>query len=305
MAAVVPEVVVIGSANMDLVTRAPRFPLPGETVLGSKFTTFTGGKGANQACAIAKLGGRPRFIGKVGNDSFGLQIISSLRQIGVDTANVFAEQDLVTGTAMITVTDSGENTIVVAGGANARVDPDFVNERLSKFEFNTVLMQLETPVSTVQEIIRKKKLAILNPAPASDLPDEIYHGLDWITPNETETHRLTGVRPIDTESCRKAAAWFLQHGVKNVVITLGAKGSFLVNSQIEIHCPTIEVKTIDTTAAGDAFNGALAQFLNEGRDGQNAVMLANRAGALATTKLGAQASLPSRDELRAVSSGLF
>jgi ribokinase len=301
----VPEVVVVGSANMDLVTRVPRFPLPGETVLGSRFATFTGGKGANQACAIARLGGRPRFIGKVGNDSFGLQIISSLRQAGVDTSNVFAEQDLVTGTAMITVTESGDNTIVVAAGANGRVDPDFVNERMAQFEFQTVLMQLETPIPTVMEIIRKGKLAILNPAPATVLPHEIYDDLDWITPNETETERLTGVTPCDPNSCRQAAQWFLDRGVRNVVITLGAKGSYLYNGEIDTHCPTIEVKAIDTTAAGDAFNGALAMFLNEGRNPQNAVLIANRAGALATTKLGAQASLPTRDELRAVSPGLF
>lgn len=305
MANVVPPVVVIGSANMDLVTRVPRFPLPGETVLGSRFDTFTGGKGANQACAIAKLGGKPKFIGKVGNDSFGLQIISSLRQAGVDTSNVFAEQDLVTGTAMITVTSTGENTIVVAGGANARVDPDFVNERMHRFEVNTILMQLETPISTVQAMVGKGRRCILNPAPAMSLPNEIYDNLDWITPNETETETLTGVSPCDPDSCRKAARWFLDRGVKHVVITLGSKGSYLVNGTLDTHCPTIEVKTVDTTAAGDAFNGALALFLNEGRDPQNAVLIANRAGALATTKLGAQASLPNRDELRAVCPGLF
>lgn len=305
MAPVVPEVVVVGSANMDLVTRVPRFPIPGETVLGTKFATFNGGKGANQACAIARLGGRPRFIGKVGNDSFGLQIISGLRHFGVDTANVHAEQDLLTGTAMITVTESGENTIVVAAGANARVDPEFVNERLDHFEFRTVLMQLETPIATVREVVKKGKIAILNPAPATPLPHEIYQDLDWITPNETETERLTGVMPCDPASCREAARWFFEQGVKNVVITLGAKGSYLVNHTIDTHCPTIEVKAIDSTAAGDAFNGALALFLNEGRDPQNAVLIANRAGALASTRLGAQASLPSRDDLRAVSPGLL
>ncbi len=305
MAGKVPEVVVVGSANMDLVTRVPRFPLPGETVLGTKFATFPGGKGANQACAIAKLGGHPRFIGKVGNDSFGLQIISSLRQFGVDTSNIFAEQNVVTGTAMITVTENGENTIVVAGGANSRVDSEFVNERMAHFEFQTVLLQLETPLATVQTIVNKGKLCILNPAPAIKLPREILAKLDWITPNETETERLTGVLPCDSESCRKASRWFMDQGVKNVVITLGAKGSYLVNSTTDTHCPTIDLKTVDTTAAGDAFNGALAEFLNEGRDAKNAVLIANRAGALATTKLGAQASLPTRDELRAVSPGLF
>lgn len=290
---------------MDLVTRVPRFPIPGETVLGDQFATFTGGKGANQACAIARLGGRPRFIGKVGNDSFGLQILSSLRQTGVDISNVLAEQSVATGTALITVADSGENTIVVAAGANAKVDPTFVRERLSHLEYKTLLMQLEIPIPTVQAMIGNGIVAILNPAPAMDLPSEVYEGLTWITPNETETERLTGIAPIDDGQCRLAAKWFLDRGVKNVAITLGSKGSFLATSGSMEHCPSIDVKAIDSTAAGDAFNGAFALFLNEGRDPANAIALANRAGALATTRLGAQASLPTREELSIVASGLL
>jgi len=290
---------------MDLVTRAPRFPNPGETVLGSQFTTFTGGKGANQACAIAQLGGKPRFIGKVGNDSFGLQIISSLRQSGVDASHVFAEQDMVTGTAMITVTDEGENTIVVAAGANARVDPNFVLERLARLEVRTILMQLETPIPTVKAIVDQSELAILNPAPAAPLPDSILASLDWITPNESETERITGIRPSDPDSCHTAARWFLDRGVKNVVITLSSDGSYFANTQVQRHCATIQVHAVDTTAAGDAFNGALAFFLNEGYEAERSVLLANRAGALATTKMGAQASLPTRDELAAVASDLL
>lgn len=290
---------------MDLVTRAPRFPYPGETVLGSQFSTFTGGKGANQACAIARLGGQPKFICKVGNDSFGLQIISSLRQAGVDTTDVLAEQDMATGTAMITVSESGENTIVVVPGANARVDPSFVAERMARIEVQTVLLQLETPVETVQQVLGHCALAILNPAPARPLPEALFAGLDWITPNQSETERLTGINPCDDDSCREAAKWFLDRGVKNVVITLSAAGSFYASPSNNHHCPTIDVRTIDTTAAGDAFNGALAYFLNEGRDPENAVLLANRAGALATTKLGAQASLPTREELVVVANDLL
>ncbi len=290
---------------MDLVTRVSRFPIPGETVLGSRFDTYTGGKGANQACAIAKLGGMPKFIGKVGNDSFGLQIINSLRHAGVDTTAVFSEQDVATGTAMITVNKSGENTIVLASGANARVDAEFVLDRLSQIEARTILMQLETPVETAKKLVGNGRLCILNPAPATELPMEVYDGLDWITPNETETESLTGIAPTDADNCFRAAQWFMERGVKNVVITLGSKGSFLSNGKVNTHCATIFVEAIDSTAAGDAFNGALAYFLNEGREPHNAVLIANRAGALATTKLGAQTSLPSLDDLRAVSQGIF
>jgi len=300
-----PEVVVVGSANMDLVARVPRFPQPGETVLGDQFSTFTGGKGANQACAIARMGGRPCFIGKVGNDSFGIQMISTLRQNGVETSNVFAEQNVASGIAMITVSQSGDNTIVVAPGANALVDTKFVEERLDKFEYKFLLTQLEIPIQTVQELARRQKNVILNPAPALELPDVVYERLSWITPNETEAQTLTGVNPTNESQCRLAAKWFLDRGVQNVVITLGSRGSFFAGAKDAIHCPTIAVDTIDSTAAGDAFNGALAQFLNEGREPVNAILLANRAGALATTKLGAQASLPRRDELLAVAADLL
>lgn len=300
-----PEVVVVGSANMDLVARVPRFPQPGETVMGLDFSTFTGGKGANQACAIARIGGKPRFVGKVGNDSFGLQMISSLRLAGVDTSSVFAEQNVATGTAMITVSPTGENTIVVASGANATVDPAFVRDRLNRIEFSTILAQLEIPISTVKSIVERGNVVILNPAPATPLPDEIYAGLTWITPNETETETLTGVAPTDDKNCQAAAKWFLNRGVENVVITMGARGSYFSSATTNLHCPSIQVTTVDSTAAGDAFNGALAQFLNEGRDQVNAILLANRAGALATTKFGAQASMPNRAELRAVAGDLF
>ncbi|HJP83601.1 MAG TPA: ribokinase [Fimbriimonadaceae bacterium] len=301
----VPGLIVVGSANIDLVTTVPRFPVPGETVLGSGFARFTGGKGANQACAIAKLGGTPVFIGKVGNDSFGLQIISSLRQFGVDTSNVYAEQDISTGTAMITVAESGENTIVISPGANARVTIDFVEDRMGKQECRTVLTQLEIPVETVAAVLKEAEIGILDPAPATNLPKEIYDGLAWITPNESETESLTGIAPIDDATCEQAAKWFLDAGVQNVAVTLGAKGCYYANHTGGQHCRTISVSSVDSTAAGDAFSGALALFLNEGREPVNAVMIANRSGALATTRLGAQASLPSLAELQRVCSDIF
>jgi ribokinase len=282
---------------MDLVSRVPRFPAPGETVVGSDFAIFAGGKGANQACAIAKLGGAVKFVGKVGNDSFGLQLISGLRQAGVDTSNVFAEQSISTGTAAITVASSGENTIVISSGANARVDQSFVADRLARMDVSTVLAQLEIPLEAVLECKKRAARMILNPAPAQELASSVYENLSWITPNETETEGLTGILTNDEESCRKASAFFRDRGVEYVAITLGENGSFLSGPGIECHCPTIQVQSIDSTAAGDAFSGTLAFLLNEGRDPLEAVQISNVAGALSTTKMGAQASLPSLSDV--------
>lgn len=284
---------------MDLVSRAPRFPAPGETIVGSDFATFAGGKGANQACAIAKLGGAVKFVGKVGNDSFGLQLISGLRQAGVDTSNVFAEQSISTGTAAITVASSGENTIVISSGANAKVDQNFVAERLARLDVSTVLAQLEIPLEGVLECKKRATRMILNPAPAQHLEANVYQNLAWITPNETETERLTGIAAIDEESCRRAAAYFHDFGVEYVAITLGEKGSYLSGPGLDCHCPSISVHSIDSTAAGDAFSGTLAFLLNQGRDPLEAVKISNVAGALSTTKMGAQASLASLAELEA------
>jgi ribokinase len=298
-------VAVVGSANMDLVSRVDRFPLPGETVIGSDFRTFTGGKGANQACAIGKLGGNPAFVGKVGNDSFGMQITRALHQFGVDASNLLAEQNVATGTAMITVDASGENTIIVTPGANAHVDPDYAVRCLKTLEAKIALMQLEIPLATIQAVAMVAEVSILNPAPAAELPDGILERLAWITPNETETRNLTGIAPTDDESCLRAAAWFRNRGVANVVITLGSKGSYLSTSGYEGHCVTIPVQSVDSTAAGDAFNGALCHFLSRGHEPRHAVQIANCAGALATTKFGAQTSLPSLTELRAVAGALL
>lgn len=296
---------VVGSANMDLVSRVDRFPIPGETIIGRDFQTYTGGKGANQACAIGKLGGNPAFIGKIGNDSFGMQITRALHQSGVDASNLQAEQNVATGTAMITVDASGENTIIVTPGANAHVDAAFALNCLNSLESKFVLLQLEIPIATILEVADYAETSILNPAPAADLPVSLYQRLAWITPNETETRNLTGISPRDEETCGQAAAWFRDRGVENVVITLGARGSYLATGTYEGHCATIPVPSVDSTAAGDAFNGALAHFLSCGRDPRVAVLIANCAGALATTKFGAQASLPSFAELRAVAQGLL
>ena len=293
------EVMLVGSANVDLVVRTHRFPLPGETVLGSTFQTFAGGKGANQATAVSKLGGKCGLIAKIGVDRFGDQLLESLRSSRVDISRVLRDADNPTGIAMITVDDAGQNTIVAAPGANALVLPEEVKLGLSTVEFNVLLTQLGIPLESVMAVSKhaEGKVFILNPAPARRIPDELLARVDYLTPNETEAQVLTGVLPVDDASCLEAAGLLLERGAKNILFTLGPKGSYLVNRHGGRHFPSIAVKAIDTTAAGDAFNGALAHFLANGEDVERAILLANVAGALCTTKPGAQAAMPKLSEV--------
>ncbi len=296
-----PQVMLVGSANMDLVVRTPRFPSPGETLIGLGFQTFAGGKGANQAAAIGKLGGKCSLLAKVGKDSFGQALIASLIQAGVNTENVIEDPHEATGVAIITVDQSGQNTIVVAPGTNALLTPEEVQVGFLDATFDVVLAQLEIPLEAVlaaSQFSDARKF-ILNPAPARDLPNELLQRVDYLTPNETETQILTGIYPSDPTSCREAAQVLLRKGVKNVLITLGAKGSYLCNIEGEKHFPSIKVQPVDTTAAGDAFNGAFAWFLASGKPVFDAIRLANITGALCTTKMGAQASMPSLSEVQA------
>ncbi|MDR3688571.1 MAG: ribokinase [Fimbriimonas sp.] len=295
------EVMLVGSANVDLVVRAPRFPMPGETVPGSTFQTFTGGKGANQSVAVAKLGGKCGLVGKVGTDGFGDQLIASLRESGVDCKCVLREDAHATGVAMITLDDSGQNTIVVAPGTNALVSAEEVTTALGNVEFPVLLAQLEVPLDAVMAAANfaSGRTFILNPAPARQVPDELLSKIDYLTPNETETRILTGILPTDDGTCIQAAQVLLDRGVRNVVITLGASGCFLANRMGGRHFPSIPVTVVDTTAAGDAFNGALARFLAKGESIDRAIHLANVTGALCVTKMGAQASMPSLAEVLA------
>lgn len=299
---------VVGSANMDLVVRAPRFPLPGETLLGRDFATFPGGKGANQAAAAGRLGAKPRFVAKIGADAFGQALLSSLATSGVDTGSVIIDPTLSTGVAAITVDDAGQNTIVVAPGANGHLYADEAVGAVEEVDPGVVLCQLEAPLETVEAVAKSLvpgKLLILNPAPAAELSDTLLSRVDYLTPNETETEILTGIRPTDDTSCLDAAAKLFDRGVRHVIITLGDQGSFLATPQFGQHFPTMQVRPVDTTAAGDAFNGALAHFLSEGRDIDNAILLANVVGALSTLKHGAQSSMPTLRELREQTSELL
>jgi len=301
------HVLVVGSANMDLVVATERFPAAGETLLGGGFHTSPGGKGANQAAAIGRLEGKVRFLGKVGPDAFGSELVSSLRASGVDTELVLTADATPSGIAVITVDAKGQNTIIVAPGSNGLLDPDDLISALDE-PYGVVLTQLEIPLPTVEALAARRRPGstfILNPAPAQPLPSSLLAHVTFITPNETEAELLTGIAPVDPNACFAAACRLFDQGVENVVITLGAAGCFHATPAGGCVYPTLSVRPVDTTAAGDAFNGALAHFLAGGAEVERALLLANCVGALATTKPGAVASMPSRADLEAVADQLL
>ncbi len=297
-----PNLVVVGSLNMDLVVRAPHLPLPGETILGRDFLTAPGGKGANQTVAAAKLGATVRMIGRVGGDDFGRALRANLRAAGADDTYVSTEDSTATGIAIIEVEDSGQNTIVVAPGANAhvtRADVDAARSIIASSK--AVIAQLEIPLDTVLHVLNvaraAKVLTILNPAPAQPLSTEILSLVDLLIPNETEAAQLTGIEVSDDASAEQAARQLRERGARTVVITLGERGSLVLDERGTRRSPSFKIKAIDTTAAGDAFVGALATAYATHGDIEVALREANAAGALAATKLGAQPSLPTRAEL--------
>ena len=296
------EVVVVGSLNMDFVVQVGKLPRPGETVLGSGFCTLPGGKGANQACAAGKLGGRARMIGRVGDDVFGAQLRDSLRAAGVDTEGVLATEATPTGVALIFVEAGGQNEIVVASGANALLTPEDVRVALEGASSGQLLLQLESPLETVEEAAARGRArglrVVLDPAPARPLPDTLLGNVDCLTPNESEALLLLGrtegaVALADAPGIARA---LLRRGPRTVVLKLGEKGAFLDDGQEARHFPAPKVEAVDATAAGDTFNGALAVALAEGRDMPGAIAFANAAAALSVTRLGAQASIPTREQ---------
>jgi len=297
------HIVVVGSLNMDLVVRVPRHPKLGETLLGGSFGTFPGGKGANQAVAAARLGGTVRMVGRVGADAFGDTLIQALVHDGVDTTNIVRDQQAPTGVALITVDTAGQNTIVVAAGANARLSPEDIDMASSVFVgAAVVLLQLEIPLLSVAWAVelaqRSGAQIILNPAPAQPLDPALLAYVDYLIPNETELAVLAGIDGPDT--LRQAVNRLQDVGVRRVVVTLGADGALVVDHQRAQHLPAHHVPVVDTTAAGDAFVGAFAVALAEGRSIQEAARWGNAAGALAVTRAGAQPSLPRRAELEAL-----
>jgi ribokinase len=289
------KILVVGSINMDLVVRVPHSPKPGETVLGGDFETFPGGKGANQAVAAARMNGEVTMVGRVGNDDFGNTLIQGLVDNKIKTTQVIKDSKARTGVAMIAVAADGENMIVVASGANGNVSVEDVNNaRPLMRETDILLVQLECPLETVTTAIELAKAydvpVVLNPAPAQPLPESLLKNVDFLTPNESEFLLLSGEKDIGKgiEKVRKM-------GLRNLIITLGANGARVISEGIDQHLPSHEITAVDTTAAGDAFNGALAVALAEGKSLLEAVRIGMAAGALACTKRGAQPSLPSRE----------
>ncbi|MBM2845543.1 MAG: ribokinase [Bacteroidetes bacterium] len=297
------KIVVVGSSNTDIVVRTPKIPSPGETVLGSDFVMVGGGKGANQAVAAARLGGTVVLVAKVGNDMFGDQAVAALNAEKIDTRFVTRDEKRPSGIALITVDPKGENSIVVAPGANAGLTRNDIELALDEIRSaNAVLFQLETPIGTVRYGIEQaraaRQLVILNPAPAQPLDAPLLSLISVLTPNETEAEVLTGIHVSDERSAARAAAVLHQQGVKIVIITMGAQGAYLSTSEHVQLIPSSKVDAIDTTAAGDVFSGALAVAMAEGQGIVEAVRFANAAAALSVTKLGAQSSIPRRAEVR-------
>ena len=289
------KILVVGSINMDLVVRVPHAPKPGETVLGGDFETFPGGKGANQAVAASRMKGDVTMVGRVGKDNFGDTLIQAMVQDKIKTTHVIKDSNAPTGIAMIAVAADGENLIVVASGANLQVSVEDVNNARSLMsETDLLLLQLECPLETVAAAVDLAKAydvpIVLNPAPAQLLTKAVLMKIDYLTPNEHELCLLAGDEDME-RAIHKLQEW----GVKNLVITLGANGVRVVNENIDQHIPAHEITAVDTTAAGDAFNGAFAVALAEGKPFLNAVRYGMAAGALAATKRGAQPSLPTRD----------
>ena len=294
-------IVVLGSTNTDMVISGAKIPVPGETVCGGSFMMNPGGKGANQAVAVARLAakkGQCTFIAKVGDDLFGRETAARLAADRID-AKLGVDKKVASGTALILVDPKGQNCISVALGANGTLFPKDVKKFAKDIQSaDALLLQLETPLETVlwaaQTAHAKKVPVVLNPAPAAKLPKELYGCLDWITPNETEAELLTGVKVVDLASAQKAEAVLRKRGVGNVVITLGSKGCYAAG---KIY-PCVKVKAVDTVAAGDTFNGAFVVALAEGKNVDEAIAFAQKASAIAVTRPGAQSSVPCRREIK-------
>lgn len=294
------KIVVVGSINMDLVTICNRVPEGGETLFGEEFFQVPGGKGANQAVAIGKLGTDVTMLGKVGKDSFGKDLIEAMKKSGVKTEHI-KEGEKATGIAKIIVEKNGQNRILVVAGANSEVDREYIDEHLDVIRDCDVLVaQLEIPIETVAYALEKAKefgkMTILNPAPARELSEDIIRNSDLIIPNESELALMTGMKTDTHEEIKEAGEKLLNLGVKDLIVTLGSKGSLHLNREVcEFHS-AYKVKAIDTTAAGDSFIGGLVREL-KGNNLSEAIEFATKVSAIAVTKKGAQTSIPTIEEV--------
>jgi len=298
------KIAVVGSSNTDMIIKTAKIPRPGETILGGEFHMAAGGKGANQAVAAARAGGVVTFIARVGSDIFGKKAVEGFIRDGIDVKYVYKDRRAASGIALIIVGADGENSIAVASGANANLTPEDVRRAERAISSAKILlMQLETPLETVREAAEiaaaYRVPVILNPAPARALDDNLLRRISILTPNETETEMLTGIKIRKESDMARASQKLLNKGVRAVFITLGSKGVFVASETEKIRriIPAFKVKAVDTTAAGDVFNGALAVALAEGRPLLEAARFANAAAALSVTKMGAQPSAPHRKEI--------
>lgn len=297
-----PRITVIGSSNTDMICRVPHIPKPGETIMGTEFFTVQGGKGANQAVAAARAGGDVVFIACVGDDAFGKQAIDDYKNDGIDTSYIQKIKGVATGVALINVANSGENCISVAPGANAHLTVEII-EQFKEVILNSdiILMQLEIPIETVYHVVRmahdRKIPTVLNPAPAREIDPEILTMLTMVTPNEHEALLISGIKSI-AKSGSEMAIEIQKLGVPSVIITIGKEGALYREKDREEMVPGIIVKAIDTTAAGDTFNGFLVVELAKGKSMSEAIFLANKAAAISVTRMGAQTSIPFVNELK-------
>lgn len=298
------KIIVIGSANIDMVIKTEKFPAPGETIIGGDFLQSQGGKGANQAVAAARLGGTVDFIARVGNDDFGTQAIQQYKKDGIGVTNIKVDKNSHTGVALISVNKGGENKIIVAPGANNGFTAEDIENTVKLIsEADILLIQLEIPLETVGQIIKLANKfdtkVILNPAPATVLPVAYFQELFLITPNKAEAEQLTNMSINGTDSMLRVASKLQAFGVKNVAITLGSDGVYLLTEEFQGIISTPKVNVIDTTAAGDVFNGAMAVALTNGKNWENSVRFACNAAAVSVTKNGAQNSAPTIEEINA------
>lgn len=296
------RIIVIGSSNTDMVVKTSRLPLPGETILGGEFFMNQGGKGANQAVAVKRLGGNLVFLSKLGDDIFGQQALKAFEEENINTHHIVCDKSIASGVALISIDENAENSIVVASGANMLLNEQDIDKVVDEMcEGDILLMQLEIPIQTVESAARKAYekgvKVILNPAPAQVLPESLLQYLYMITPNRIEAEMLTGIKIINGSDVEQAANDLNLKGIENVIITLGSNGCFVKEGTTAYYIDSFKVNAIDTTAAGDTFNGALCVALAEGMDLRQAVVMASKASSIAVTRMGAQSSIPYRKEL--------
>ena len=296
------EILVYGGINIDLVTRSETFPAPGQTILGNEFITYPGGKGANQAVGISRMGLQVDLIGCVGNDVFGPGLVQGLEEKGVGVAGVSIIEGKHSGVAVINIDDHAQNQIIQVHGANANAEDELAMQLMEETpSLKYLLIQLETPISVSASLAKKAKLkgstVILDPGPTRPITDDLLQSVDVITPNETEAEYLTGIEVKDVESGFSAAHKISSMGIQHVIVKMGAQGALYVGKNCGFHVPAIKVNPLDSVAAGDAFNGALTFAMFNGWALEDSLRWAVCAGGIATTRSGAQDSMPTRDEV--------